>query len=124
MTYLRLALLCALGLAVLTALIAAGVAIPGDFELVRLAVSVRQPMVTAVVELLTFVSSSVPALVVTLAVTGFELRRARRLAPRAAWATGAYLGSTGCNIALRLLMGRLRPAVDYKPLTFGSPEGV
>ena len=102
-------------LGLLTALIALGVAIPGDAELVRLTISTRSGALTGAIWLLTFVSSSVPALLITLAVSAVELWRARRFQPGAVWASVAYLGNVACNIALRIAIGRQRPPVEYIP---------
>ena len=115
MVSLRLAFVCAICLSILTILVALDVAIPGDAELVRLVVSLRNETLTRAVWLLTFISSSVPALLLTLAVSGIELWRAKRFEFGAAWAPLAYAGAVVCNIALRVAVGRLRPAVDYIP---------
>ena len=115
MVSLRLAFVCAICLSILTILVALDVAIPGDAELVRLVVSLRNETLTRAVWLLTFISSSVPALLLTLVVSGIELWRAKRFEFGAAWAPLAYAGAVVCNIALRVAVGRLRPAVDYIP---------
>jgi undecaprenyl-diphosphatase len=115
MMNLRTAFVCAICLSILTILVALDVAIPGDAELVRLVVSLRNETLTRAVWLLTFISSSVPALLLTLAVSGIELWRAKRFEFGAAWAPLAYAGAVVCNIALRVAVGRLRPAVDYIP---------
>jgi undecaprenyl-diphosphatase len=118
-------LICMLGFGVLTVLVAFGVMIPGDAWLVQFAVSTRSEPLTHVVWVLTFISSSIPALLITLAVSGVELWRARRLRlaagwataawPTAAWPTVAYLGNVACNIVTRIAVGRLRPGVEYIP---------
>jgi membrane-associated phospholipid phosphatase len=115
MVSLRIAAVCAICLGILTILVALHVAIPGDAELVRLVVSTRNEDLTRAVWLLTFISSSVPALLITLAVSGVELWRAKRFRLGAAWATLAYIGAVACNIVLRVAVGRMRPAVDYIP---------
>lgn len=106
---------CALGFGVLTALVALAVTIPGDAELVQVAVSARSEPLTHIIWVLTFISSSIPALLITLAVSGIELWRARRLKFTTAWPTVAYLGNVACNIATRIAVGRLRPGVEYIP---------
>ncbi len=108
-------LTCALGLIVLTGFIALGVPVPGDAELVHLAVSARSEALTVAIWVLTFVSSSIPALFITLAVSGVELWRVQRIKLSAAWATAAYLGYVASNIGLRIAVGRLRPGVEYIP---------
>jgi undecaprenyl-diphosphatase len=106
---------------------------------VQVAVNVRSEPLTHIIWVLTFISSSVPALLITLAVSGIELWRARRPKfalklttarsvvawaaatwpvatwPVAAWSTVAYLGNVACNIGTRIAVGRLRPGVEYIP---------
>jgi undecaprenyl-diphosphatase len=108
-------LVCALGFGALTVLVAFGVVIPGDAESVQLAVSARGEPLTHAIWVLTFLSSSVPALLITLVVGGVELWRARRFRLTAAWPTVAYFGNVACNIATRIAVGRLRPGVEYIP---------
>ncbi|MBN1812647.1 MAG: phosphatase PAP2 family protein [Anaerolineae bacterium] len=112
----RIALLaCVLGLFVLTSFVVLGMPVPGDAELVQLAVSARGDSLTVAIWILTFISSSIPALLITLAVSGIELWHARQLRLSAAWATVAYLGYVVSNIGLRIAVGRLRPGVEYIP---------
>jgi undecaprenyl-diphosphatase len=111
----RIVLICALCLGALTALVAGGVAIPGDVSLVQLALNARGEALTGAIQLLAFISSSIPALLITVAVSGVELLCARRLSIGAGWATFAYLGATACNVALRVAVGRQRPSVEYIP---------
>lgn len=108
-------LVCVLGLVALTGFITLGVPIPGDAELVQLALSTRSDSLTVVILVLTFISSSIPALFITLAVSGVELWRTRRIKLNAVWATVAYLGHVASNIGLRIAVGRLRPGVEYIP---------
>jgi undecaprenyl-diphosphatase len=108
-------LVCALGLIALTGFVALGVPIPGDAELVQLALAARCDPLTVVIWVLTFISSSIPALLITLAVSGVELWRARWVELNAAWATVAYLGYVASNIGLRIVVGRFRPGVAYIP---------
>jgi undecaprenyl-diphosphatase len=111
----RIVFFCALGLIVLTGLVALGVPVPGDAELVRLALAARGDSLTVVIWVLTFISSSIPALFITLAVSGVELWHARQLQLSAAWATVTYLGYVASNIGLRIAVGRFRPGVAYIP---------
>jgi membrane-associated phospholipid phosphatase len=116
----RLSLVCALGLAALTGVVAvrglpSRPALPGDLELVAWAVSLRGDLLTRLIQGLTFASSAAPALAVTLVVGGLEWRWRKRPPLSAAWATLAFLGATACNVALRVALGRLPPAVDYIP---------
>jgi undecaprenyl-diphosphatase len=108
-------LVCAFALVVLTALIVLDVPVPGDAELVQLAVSVRGDSLTVAIWILTFISSSIPALLITLIVSGVELWRARRFGLAVVWSTVTYLGNVACNIATRIVVGRLRPGVEYIP---------
>jgi undecaprenyl-diphosphatase len=108
-------LICALGFGALTVLVAFGVVIPGDAELVQFAVSTRNEPLTHVMWVLTFVSSSIPALLITLIVSGVELWRARRIKFNVVWPTVAYLANVVCNIVTRIAVGRLRPGVEYIP---------
>jgi membrane-associated phospholipid phosphatase len=115
-----LVLACALGLIALTGLVALGVPVPGDGELVDLALSTRGESLTGAILILTFISSSIPALFITVVVSGIELWRVRRMGPSAAWAaavwsTVTYLGYVASNIGLRIAVGRLRPGVEYIP---------
>ncbi|MFL7791570.1 MAG: phosphatase PAP2 family protein [Anaerolineae bacterium] len=113
-------LICTLGFGALTVLVACGVAIPGDAELVQFALSTRSEPLTHAIWVLTFISSSVPAFFITLVVSGVELWRVRRIKFTAIWQTAvwsivAYLGNVVCNIATRVAVGRLRPGVEYIP---------
>ncbi len=109
------ALACAGFLAAGTLCVAEGVPIPGDMALVRLAVQTRTSSLTLPLQVLTFISSAIPALAITLVASAVEVWRRKRLEPGAAWALAAYLGFTACNIALRVAIGRQRPSVDYIP---------
>jgi undecaprenyl-diphosphatase len=113
--YLIGALACAGPLIAGTLYIAGGIPIPSDMALVRLAVQTRTPCLTLPLQVLTFISSAIPAFAITLVATAVEVWRRKRLGPGAAWALAAYLGFTACNIALRVAIGRQRPSVDYIP---------
>jgi undecaprenyl-diphosphatase len=106
--------LCA-ALCLLTGLVASKAAIPGDFALVFWAIGLRRPDRTIILNGITFASSAMPALVVTLGVSVAELRRQGRIELGAGWATLAYLGEVASNVGLRVAVGRQRPAVDYIP---------
>jgi membrane-associated phospholipid phosphatase len=125
---------------VLTVLVVSGAMDQGEMELVRTALGTRNDLFTQAIWLLTFISSSVPALLLALAVSAYELawsqpgalhrvllvvrRPSLRHASRQGWLSVlrllpccwpalAYLGALVCNIALRVIVGRLRPDVDY-----------
>jgi hypothetical protein len=68
---------CALGLAALTGLVVLGVPVPGDAEIVQLAVSIRSDSLTVVIWILTFISLSISARLITLIVSGVKLWRFR-----------------------------------------------
>ena len=102
-------------LCLLTGLVASNTAIPGDFALVSWAISLRRPALTVFINAITFASSATPALAVTLGVSAAEVWRRRRIEPGAGWAALAYLGEVASNIALRVAVGRQRPAVEYLP---------
>jgi undecaprenyl-diphosphatase len=112
------AVICAALFTACTLCIAGGIAIPGDMALVQLALQTRTVSLTLPLQVLTFISSSLPALGITLVVTGVEVWRRKRLEPAAAWALAAYLGAAACNIVVRVAIGRLRPAVEYIPNTW------
>lgn len=101
---------------------------PGDLALVRIAVGLRHDAITQVIGILTFIGSAIPALLAcaTLSVAEWlrmmratKLNLWRAIQPRhiwrAAWPLLAYMGALATNIALRILIGRLRPEVDYIP---------
>ncbi len=131
---------CGLLLAGLTLAVVNAPVIPGEMELVRLVIGLRNAPLTALIQALTFITSAAPALLLTLTLSGLEWRRAVaghaavRHAPaaslgarawrvrarvlidsRAYWPALAYLGALACNIALRVAVGRLPPEVDYVP---------
>jgi undecaprenyl-diphosphatase len=115
-----LVMVCLLGLVVLTGFVALDVSVPGDAELVQAALSTRGESLTVAILILTFISSSVPALFITVFVSGIELWCVRRTGPSvawaaAAWATVTYLAYVASNIGLRVVVGRFRPGVEYIP---------
>lgn len=125
-----IALSCAAALAGLTLVVASGQPVPGEIDLARWVVGLRNEPLTAFIQALTFITSAAPALLMTLALSGVELlrhfrrnasatslpERARAAAGSFAyWPTLAYAGALICNIALRVAIGRLPPEVDYLP---------
>ena len=134
MKWMTIAALCALALAGLTALVTAGPLMPVEIEVIRWAVGLRNEALTGFIQLLTFISSAAPALLITLGLSALELRRelrrewqrgeiSRSLPERvyavmrsyAYWPTLAYAGALACNIAMRIAVGRMPPEVDYIP---------
>ncbi|BCX03814.1 MAG: hypothetical protein KatS3mg053_1752 [Candidatus Roseilinea sp.] len=115
-------------LALLTALVILIGSLPGEWALVQSALAARSEALTLVIWLLTFISSSIPALLICMLVSGIHLTRLRERRTHmdagrivgAAWPVIAYFGALACNIALRIAIGRLRPGVEYIP--HGLPE--
>jgi membrane-associated phospholipid phosphatase len=68
---------------------------------------------TFVIQLLSFITSSVPATLLCCAITGVELWQRRRFSPWAAWALIALLGYIVSNLVARSLIGRLPPQGGY-----------
>ncbi len=110
-------------LAVLTASVVLIGPLPGEWQLVTWALDARGEWLTRAIWVLTFVSSSLPALLMCVLVSGVNLGRlcrqgvpldARRIVG-VSWPLIAYLGALACNIALRIAIGRMRPGVDYIP---------
>lgn len=112
----------------LTVPVALGIAIPGDWALTEWALAQRSDALTQPIWLLTFITSATPALLICVAASTVELSRMRRRHRNqpiarlwvAAWPALAFLGALACNIALRIAIGRMRPAVEYIP--HGLPE--
>lgn len=108
--------------------------VPGDWALVEWALGLRNDALTQVVQLLTFITSAAPALLICASVSSayyFIQHRAAFHPPStwkhrldfvlmAAWPLVAYAGALASNIALRIAIGRARPGVDYIP--HGLPE--
>ncbi len=107
--------------------------VPGDWALVEWVLGLRNDALTRAVQLLTFITSAAPALLICAAVSSAYFIRHRAafhpfniwkqragLVPLAAWPLIAYAGTLVSNIALRIAVGRARPGVDYIP--HGLPE--
>lgn len=107
--------ICGVALCILTGLVLLNVTVPGDLEMVSWAVSHRYDRLTFLIEGLTFISSATPALLMTIGVSLVEMWRHRRLELSAGWSTLAYMGTVICNIGLRVMVERQRPAVSYIP---------
>ena len=127
----RIAAICLTLLILLTIPVALHINLPGDMALVRVAVGLRNNFITQVVGVLTFMGSALPALAICVALgmtdwlrdaqpANLNLRRV--MEPhrvwRAAWPIVAYVGALITNIALRIIIGRLRPDVAYIPHAF------
>jgi membrane-associated phospholipid phosphatase len=102
---------------------------PGDEILVRWAISTRRDAFTALLQVLTFLGSAVPTLVLCVLLSGIEwlgLRRdpARALTAqpgtlrfllRPAWPLIAFMGMLICNVVMRTLISRQSPQVEAIP---------
>lgn len=108
-TYLLGGLLALLMFALLTIPIALRWSIPGDSQILAVALTLRNGPVTLIIQLLSFITSSVPTTLVCCAMTGFELWRKRHLNLWAGWSLIALLGYIGTNLVARSLIGRLPP---------------
>lgn len=125
-----IAAVCGVSLASLSVIVRLRIPLPGDQELLQLAMSLRSEPLTEVIAVLTFVSSALPALILTTGLSAVEARRAflrtrgqpaiTRLAwlVLAAWPTWVYLAAVASNIAMRIAIERLPPRVDYIPHTY------
>jgi membrane-associated phospholipid phosphatase len=132
--------ICLALLAGLTIPVALGTNLPGDEQLVLIAVSLRNEIITQLVWVLTFISSTVPALLLCAILSGVEWwstsmkvkgRKANDAAPSsfvlrlssitaASWPLVALGGALVTNIILRILIARMRPNVEY--ITHLMPE--
>ena len=128
-----LALICLALLAGLTAAVVSRSPIPGDTALLMWAMGMRHVTLTAIFQVLTFLGSATPALVMTIILSGVELVILLRQLPqgqahqgvfnqinrglliRASWPVVAFTGMLVCNLTLRVLIGRLPPKVDSIP---------
>ena len=106
---LLLAALAALTLAVITL-----GEFPGEREFLIAVLGMRNAGWTAPIQIITFLTSAAPALAIAALCTLLELRRFGRT-PRALWPLVVYFGHLACNIGLRILIGRMRPDVEYIP---------
>jgi len=106
---LLLAALAALTLAVITL-----GELPGEREFLIAVLGMRNAGWTAPIQIITFLTSAAPALAIAALCTLLELRRLGRT-PRAFWPLVVYFGHLACNIGLRILIGRMRPDVEYIP---------
>jgi undecaprenyl-diphosphatase len=89
-----------------------------EMDWVRWAIATRGPQVTAIIQVITFLTSATPALVFCVGAGIFDWRVRRDSLWRLAWPVLAFCGALGSNIALRVLIGRLRPQVEYIPNQF------
>jgi undecaprenyl-diphosphatase len=87
--------------------------LPGELALARTWSGLRTPWLTQLIQLITFATSALPALVICGVCTLFWLKRQRTLT--ALWPLLAYFGHLGSNIVTRIAFGRLRPDLEYIP---------
>ncbi|GIV83739.1 MAG: hypothetical protein KatS3mg052_0746 [Candidatus Roseilinea sp.] len=110
-------------LAILTAFVVVAGPLPGEWALVRWALTTRSDALTRLIWWLTFISSAIPALLMCAFASSAHLaqQRKRRAAfdiahiTSATWPLTAYVGALISNIAMRIAVGRMRPSVDYIP---------
>ncbi len=122
-----IAILCLLGLAVLTALVIAAHHAPGDWLILTIAMAVRTTFMTHAISVLTFIGSAVPTMIICAVLSLVELRHAmqepafrqattsrQRLLPvvQSAWPLLAFGGAVGFDILMRIAIGRLPPEVE------------
>ena len=111
------AAVCVAVLLVLTAMVMFKQTDAVEMPWVLWALAQRSDGITALIQVLTFLTSATPALVFSLAASVFEWRtRGERNRSKMwvyAWPVAAYVGSLAFNIILRIGVGRLRPDVDY-----------
>lgn len=112
-SYPVLGLACACAFALLSIPVTLGWPIPGDVGLLAAALRFRFAPLVVTAQLLSFISSFVPSVMICSAITFAELWRARRLRLGTSWALAALAGHTLCNIAVRVAIGRLPPPGGY-----------
>lgn len=88
--------------------------LPGERAFVATVLAERQPILTAPIQLVTFLTSAVPALIICASCAVLEVHRMGRT-PRALWPLVVYFGHFACNVAMRITVGRMRPDVEYIP---------
>ena len=118
-------------LVIISVPIVLGGSLPGDMRVLLAAMSIRNPALTQIISILTFMGSAIPTIVLCAGLTLLEWRntsRAPRSSPRsgttggtsstiqslwrAAWPLIAYGGAMVTNITMRLMIERLPPRVD------------
>ena len=116
-------------LIVLTIPVIQGLELPGDMAIIQWAITLRNDTLTLIIQILTFFGSATPALILCAALSGVELVHEWRLTQaqgasrrfdlplliRSAWPLVAFGGMMVCNIAMRVLITRLPPKVEYLP---------
>ena len=117
-----LPVLCAVLLMALTLLVLLRVTDDAEMDLVRQVIVGRNDAVTTVLQGLTFITSATPALLLSLGACLFDWRMAsaerrtfKSLVTRHSSFAIVFFGTLVCNIGLRILIGRLRPDVEYIP---------
>ncbi|MCS7060807.1 MAG: phosphatase PAP2 family protein [Anaerolineae bacterium] len=122
-------IVCVIGLAALTIATLSDQLSAYEIELVKWIIYLRHETLTALIQALTFITSALPALLLTVGLSIAEMSRTRQawrnhheagwigaLARSFSyWPALAYLGALICNIVLRIAVGRLAPEVDYIP---------
>jgi len=107
------ALVCLLGFGLLTIPIVLGLTIPGDVEGLAFAESLRIEPLSVIMQLLSFITSAIPAALLCAALCVAEFWRVRKLNLAVTWPLIALLGYTLANLVARSLIGRLPPQGGY-----------
>ncbi len=115
-----------------------GSGMPGDMNILLAFMSIRQPILTQVVSVLTFMGSAIPTLLICIALSLLEWRRnyrsenrrqvtksknlaawlntaSFRIGWQSLWPLIAYSGAMITDIAMRVLIQRYPPQVAYIP---------
>jgi undecaprenyl-diphosphatase len=102
-----------LGFGLLTIPIVLGWTIPGDAEGLAFAESLRNEPLSFFIQLLSFITSAIPAALLCSGLCAAEFWRVRKLNLAATWPLIALLGYTLFNLIARSLIGRLPPQGGY-----------
>ena len=104
---------------VLAALVWFGATDSAEMALIQRTIASRNASLTNFIQVLTFITSATPALLLTLGacvaewrMTNGERRTMTAFITRHSAFVLAFFGALVCNIGLRLLIGRLRPQVE------------
>ena len=120
--WLVLSAVCIILLMALTALVRLKLTDEAEMVVVRWVIVGRNEGVTTVLQGLTFITSATPAMLLSVGacvadwrMTSGERRTVRSLVMGHSSFAIAFFGLLVCNIGMRILIGRLRPEVEYIP---------
>ena len=118
---------CVVLFIVLAAIVWFGLTDAHEMALIRRVITSRNPSLTNFIQVLTFITSATPALLLSLGacvadwrISNVERRTMTTFVTRHSSFVLAFFGALVCNIGLRLLIGRLRPQVE--PIANLFPE--